>query len=78
VNNKTIVLGGIQRGGEVRFKTLQQSQQENASSDASSVIVDEFQWRFNQRDNPYLVRDALMRLLNSPKMEFKELIEISA
>jgi transposase-like protein len=40
--------------------------------------VDEFEWRFNQRDNPYLFRDTLVRLLNSPKMEFKELIEKSA
>jgi transposase-like protein len=40
--------------------------------------LDEFEWRFNQRDNPYLFRDTLMRLLNSPKMEFKELIEKSA
>jgi transposase-like protein len=40
--------------------------------------LDEFEWRFNQRDNPYLFRDTLVRLLNSPKMEFKELIEKSA
>jgi transposase-like protein len=42
------------------------------------AYLDEFEWRFNQRDNPYLFRDTLMRLLNSPKMEFKELIEKSA
>ena len=39
------------------------------------AYLDEFEWRFNQRDNPYLFRDTLVRLLNSPKMEFKELIE---
>jgi hypothetical protein len=43
-----------------------------------SRTLDEFEWRFNQRDNPHLFRDTLMRLLNSPKMEFKELIEKSA
>jgi transposase-like protein len=42
------------------------------------AYLDEFEWRFNQRDNPYLFRDTLVRLLNSPKMEFKELIEKSA
>jgi hypothetical protein len=42
------------------------------------AYLDEFEWRFNQRDNPYLFRDTLIRLLNSPKMEFKELIEKSA
>lgn len=40
--------------------------------------LDEFEWRFNQRDNPYLFRDTLVRLLNSPKMEFKELTDKSA
>jgi transposase-like protein len=37
--------------------------------------LDEFEWRFNQRENPYLFRDTLVRMLNSPKMEFKELIK---
>jgi len=40
--------------------------------------LDEFEWRFNQRENPYLFRDTLVRMLNAPKMEFKELIEKSA
>ncbi|HSR08969.1 MAG TPA: IS1595 family transposase [Bryobacteraceae bacterium] len=40
--------------------------------------LDEFEWRFNNRDNAYLFRDTLVRLLNSPKMEYKELIEKSA
>jgi transposase-like protein len=35
--------------------------------------LDEFEWRFNGRDNPYLFRDTLIRLLSAPKMEFKEL-----
>lgn len=38
------------------------------------AYLDEFEWRFNQRDNPHLFRDTLMRLLNTPKMEFKELV----
>ncbi len=36
--------------------------------------MQEFQWRFNGRKNEYLFRDTLMRLLDTPKMEFKELI----
>jgi transposase-like protein len=40
--------------------------------------LDEFEWRFNGRKNPYLFRDTLTRLLNAPKMEFKELITKSA
>jgi transposase-like protein len=40
--------------------------------------LNEFDWRFNGRDNPHLFRDTLVRLLNSPKMEFKELIDKTA
>lgn len=36
--------------------------------------VQEFEWRFNGRTNEYLFRDTLIRLLDTPKMEFKELI----
>jgi transposase-like protein len=42
------------------------------------AYLDEFEWRFNGRENPYLFRDTIIRLLNSPKMEFKELIRKSA
>jgi transposase-like protein len=35
--------------------------------------LQEFEWRFNGRKNEYLFRDTLMRLLETPKMEFKEL-----
>lgn len=42
------------------------------------AYLDEFEWRFNGRDNAYLFRDTLMRLLNAPKMEFKELTAKSA
>ncbi len=40
--------------------------------------VDEFEWRHNGRKNEYLFRDTLTKLVNSPKMEYKELIEKSA
>jgi transposase-like protein len=40
--------------------------------------IDEFEWRFNGRDNPELFRDTMIRLLNTPKMEFKELTAESA
>ena len=41
------------------------------------AYLDEFEWGFNQRDNQYLFRDTMLRLLSSPKME-QELIEKSA
>lgn len=38
------------------------------------AYLDEFEWRFNNRSNPYLFRDTLLRLLASPKMEYKDLV----
>ena len=35
--------------------------------------LDEFEHRFNNRDNPYLFRDTLLRLINAEKIEYKEL-----
>jgi transposase-like protein len=40
--------------------------------------LEEFEWRFNQRENPFLFRDTLTRLVTTEKMEYKELIEKSA
>lgn len=37
------------------------------------AYLDEFDWRFNGRENPYLFRDTLLKLLNSPQIEFKKL-----
>jgi transposase-like protein len=35
--------------------------------------LDEFEFRFNNRNNPYLFRDTLLRLVNSESLEYKEL-----
>jgi transposase-like protein len=37
------------------------------------AYLDEFEWRFNNRENEFLFRDTLIKLLNSPKIEFKKL-----
>jgi transposase-like protein len=42
------------------------------------AYLDEFEWKFNGRENPHLFSDTLTRLLNSPKMEFKELTSKAA
>ena len=36
--------------------------------------LDELEFRFNNRDNPYLFRDTLLRLIASDNLEYKELI----
>jgi len=34
--------------------------------------IEEFEWRFNQRENPFLFRDTLRRLVTTEKMEYRE------
>lgn len=38
------------------------------------AYLDELEWRFNNRDNPYLFRDTLVKLLASPNLEYERLI----
>ncbi len=38
------------------------------------AYLDEFEWRFNNRDNPYLFRDTLKKLVSSTGMPFEKLI----
>ena len=37
------------------------------------AYLDELEWRFNNRDNPFLFRDTLMKLLSSENLEYKDL-----
>ncbi len=38
------------------------------------AYLDELEWRFNNRDNSYLFRDTLIKLLNSKNLEYQTLI----
>jgi transposase-like protein len=38
------------------------------------AYLDELEWRFNNRENPYLFRDTLLKLIKSENLEYKELI----
>lgn len=38
-----------------------------------NAYLDELEWRFNNRDNPYLFRDTLVKLIKSNNLEYKEL-----
>jgi transposase-like protein len=40
--------------------------------------LDEFEFRFNNRHNPYLFRDTLLRLLTTENLEYKELTKEKA
>ena len=35
----------------------------------------EFEFRFNNRENPYLFRDCILRLLNAENIEYKDLVK---
>jgi transposase-like protein len=37
------------------------------------AYLDELEWRFNNRENPYLFRDTLLKLINSTNLEYKHL-----
>ena len=37
------------------------------------AYLDELEWRYNNRKNPYLFRDTLIKLLRAPTLEYKEL-----
>ncbi len=38
------------------------------------AYLDELEWRFNNRDNPWLFRDTLLKLLTAKHVEYKELV----
>ena len=40
-----------------------------------NAYLDELEWRFNNRENPYLFRDTLIRLLQAEHLEYQELTE---
>ncbi len=37
------------------------------------AYLDEFEWRFNNRKNPYLFRDTILKLITSSNLEYKKL-----
>ena len=44
-----------------------------SSAKHPDAYLDELEWRFNNRDNPWLFRDTLLKLLSSPTLEYKTL-----
>jgi len=38
------------------------------------AYLDELEWRFNNRDNPYLFRDTLRKLIGAKTLPFQELV----
>jgi transposase-like protein len=38
------------------------------------AYLDELEWRFNNRENPYLFRDTLLKLINSENLTYEKLV----
>jgi len=38
------------------------------------AYLDELEWRFNNRDNPYLFRDTLLKLIQADNLPYQELV----
>jgi transposase-like protein len=43
-----------------------------------SAYLDEMTWRFNNRKNPFLFRDTMLKLIHSGNLEYKELTKAAA
>ena len=37
------------------------------------AYVEELEWRFSQRDNPFLFRDTMKQLIKAEKLEYQKL-----
>lgn len=37
--------------------------------------LEEMEWRFNNRDNPYMFRDTVKRILETPPLTYRELVD---
>ncbi len=42
-----------------------------------SAYLDEMTWRFNNRKNPFLFRDTMLKLIHSDNLEYKELTKVA-
>jgi hypothetical protein len=49
------------------------TQRHRISAGRLSVHLDEMTWRFNNRKNPFLFRDTMLKLIYSDNLEYKEL-----
>jgi len=55
------------------FKRSVMGSYHKVSAKHLDAYLDELEWRFNNRENPYLFRDTLLKLIKSDNLEYKEL-----
>jgi len=56
------------------FKRSVMGSYHKVSAKHLDAYLDELEWRFNNRANPYLFRDTLIKLIKSDNLEYKKLI----
>lgn len=67
-----ISINGIESAWSLFKRSLVGSYHKVSAKHLDSYLQ-EFQWRFNGRNNEYLFRDTLLQLLNTPNLEYKKL-----
>jgi hypothetical protein len=50
-----------------------ESSRHRVSAKHLAAYLDEMKWRFNNRKNPFLFRDTMLKLIHSENLEYKEL-----
>ena len=77
---KTVVGGVIHGQGNVRLEVVRGADRgtlatyHKVSVKHLDAYLDELQWRLNNRENPWLFRDTLLRLLRPGNLPYKDLI----
>jgi len=71
-------LDNFERSQSTRCSRLKTPIEEIAAICPSEKHIDRYldvmEWSFNNRENPYLFRDTLAKLLGSSNLEYKELV----
>lgn len=39
------------------------------------AYLDEFEFRYNNRENPYIFRDAMIEVISAKNLEYRDLVE---
>lgn len=66
----------VKRAKEIIFQRLCKEYKRHGDNARVSrwSLPDELEWRFNKRNNPYLFRDTLRKLIGSENLPYRELV----
>ncbi len=55
-------------------RTLDHGAFHKISRKHTNHYLEELEWRFNNRDNPHIFRDTMIRIVNTEHLEYKDLV----